>query len=31
MNAQQLENTLDAILEQVHQTFGLPGLAVGVV
>ena len=31
MNAQQLENTLDAILEQVHQAFGLPGLAVGVV
>jgi len=31
LNAQQLENTLDAILEQVHQTFGLPGLAVGVV
>jgi len=26
-----MENTLDAILEQVHQTFGLPGLAVGVV
>jgi len=31
LNAQQLENTLDAILEQVHRTFGLPGLAVGVV
>jgi CubicO group peptidase (beta-lactamase class C family) len=31
LNAQQLENTLDAILEQVHQAFGLPGLAVGVV
>jgi len=30
MNAQQLEN-INAILEQVHRTFGLPGLAVGVV
>jgi len=30
MNAQQLEN-INAILEQVHHTFGLPGLAVGVV